>query len=186
MPYKLTVKNLKQTIGKRFVRYKNLSIQLIFKFLFYFIKIIMEPQTDMLTEIHEEINLEPVSTGIRFADYIVDIIAFYLTAIVVGVIAGTLSINYTSDTLFLYFISYAIFIGYYTIMEGASNGRTLGKLITGSRAVKDDGSNITWKDALLRSLSRSVPFEPFSAFGGYPWHDRWTNTKVVKNKRKFD
>jgi uncharacterized RDD family membrane protein YckC len=61
-------------------------------------------------------------------------------------------------------------------------GRTLGKLITGSKAVREDGTSLTWKDACLRSLSRMVPFEPFSALGGAPWHDRWTKTTVVRTR----
>ncbi len=49
--------------------------------------------------------------------------------------------------------------GVYTLLEGAAKGKTLGKLITGTRALKIDGSNLTWKDAFLRSLCRIVPFE---------------------------
>jgi len=71
-------------------------------------------------------------------------------------------------------------VSYFTFMEGATGGKSIGKIITRSKAVKEDGTSITWNDALLRSLSRIVPFEPFSAFGGQPWHDRWTNTKVVR------
>jgi len=27
-----------------------------------------------------------------------------------------------------------------------------------------------------------VPLEALSAFGGHPWHDRWTKTRVVKTR----
>jgi hypothetical protein len=33
----------------------------------------------------------------------------------------------------------------------------------------------------FRSLCRLVPFEPLSGFG-YPWHDRWTKTMVIKSR----
>jgi hypothetical protein len=39
------------------------------------------------------------------------------------------------------------------------------------------------KTVLLRTLCRIVPFEPFSAFGGHPWHDKWTRTYVIDVKK---
>jgi len=79
-----------------------------------------------------------------------------------------------------FLISFIVIISYYTVLEGATKGRTLGKFVTGTVAVKQDGSAITWKDAFLRSLCRLVPFEPFSALGRMPWHDKWTKTIVIK------
>ena len=70
---------------------------------------------------------------------------------------------------------------YYTICEQAFKGVTLGKLITGTRAIRRDGKDLTFRDALLRSLSRLVPFEALSGFGT-PWHDDWTNTQVIKTR----
>jgi uncharacterized RDD family membrane protein YckC len=67
---------------------------------------------------------------------------------------------------------------YYTILEGTT-GRTLGKLCTSTHVIKTNGRPITLRDALLRTLSRIVPFEVFTGFGT-PWHDSWTNTTVVK------
>ena len=79
-------------------------------------------------------------------------------------------------------IAYFNYIFYYTICETAFKGYTLGKIITGTRAVRNDGSNLTFKDAILRSLSRIVPFEVFSGLGSpcNPWHDTWTKTMVIK------
>jgi len=71
----------------------------------------------------------------------------------------------------------------YLLLEGAAGGRTIGKMITGSKTIKNDGGNLYWNDALLRSLSRIVPFEAISAFGANPWHDTRTQTKVEKNKK---
>jgi len=68
----------------------------------------------------------------------------------------------------------------YTFSEGASRGRSVGKLVTRTKVVKEDESEISWKDALIRSLCQLVPFEAFSAFDGYPWHDRWSHTKVIR------
>ena len=144
----------------------------------------METQTDLLAELHEEINQEPVSTGIRFANYIIDIVIFYVLVVLIALLLASLEPE-GQDKAFVYLITYLIYVGYYTAMEGATQGRTIGKLITGSKVIKEEGSPITWKDALMRSLARIVPFEPFSALGGYPWHDKWTKTKVIKSKNKF-
>ena len=70
---------------------------------------------------------------------------------------------------------------FYVAFEAFTGGKSLGKYITGTRAVNTDGTRVSPKTALLRGLSRIVPFEVFSALGNpcYPWHDRWTNTYVI-------
>lgn len=83
--------------------------------------------------------------------------------------------------LFSYMLGIINWLLYYTICEKAFKGHTLGKLVTGTRAIRNDGQELTFKDALLRSLSRLVPFEAFSGFGT-PWHDKWTNTTVIKTR----
>lgn len=71
---------------------------------------------------------------------------------------------------------------YYPFFE-AVFGTTPGKIITGSIVVKEDGSKVRLKDALGRTFSRIVPFEPFSFLGkSGGWHDKWTETKVVKGR----
>jgi len=94
--------------------------------------------------------------------------------------ATTNSIDSLTDRL-VSMVIYGILSG---IVEGLFKGKSLGKLITGTRAVNTDGTNISFKTALLRGLSRIVPFEPFSALGGpsHPWHDKWTNTYVIDEK----
>ena len=84
--------------------------------------------------------------------------------------------------LLVFMLSYFNYIIYYTICEKAFRGYTLGKLITGTRAIRIDGAELTFKDALLRSLSRLVPFEVLSALGARPWHDSWTDTRVIKSR----
>jgi uncharacterized RDD family membrane protein YckC len=77
---------------------------------------------------------------------------------------------------------FVLFILYYGLLEGISKGKTLGKLITGTRAVREDGTPISFGDAFKRTLCRIIPFEPFSAFGYKPWHDSITNTIVIKEQ----
>lgn len=70
------------------------------------------------------------------------------------------------------------YFAYFFLLEGAI-GRTLGKLLMSTKVLRLDGSPIDWNDAVLRSLSRLVPFEPLSYKDGSFWHDRWTGTRVV-------
>lgn len=152
------------------------------------------PDVHLLSDIEQDILSEPASVGARFANFIIDFIFHY--AIIIGLLFVVLftktdeeleSNLLTSESgwqvLFQYFFFYGIFIGTYTLMEGATNGKTLGKFITRTHAVRTDGAKLTWKDAFMRSLCRIVPFEAFSGFGGNPWHDRWTNTQVIKDRK---
>lgn len=150
----------------------------------------MEEVKNYLQDIEEEIVLTPVSAGIRFVDYIIDVIAYYTLNFIVGVVMVvfgplvTPAEPGTSGYEFFFFgIAIALYFLYYFVMEGATKGKTIGKLITGTRAVTIEGRAISWKDAAKRSLIRLVPFEPFSAFGGFPWHDTWTQTITIKNRK---
>ncbi len=70
---------------------------------------------------------------------------------------------------------------YYLIFELVT-GRTPGKLLTNTKVVDLNGNKPDFKTVLIRSLSRAVPFEPFSFFGDTDkgWHDKWSKTRVVK------
>lgn len=148
-------------------------------------------QTNLLTEF--EVNLVQVTSGKRFANYIIDLIIFYLFMIALGIVLAFISpalLDFvSSDTpgaeiidRLISLILYGFFMGFY---EYFTKGRTIGKIITGTKAVQTDGSNLSFDKAMLRGLCRAIPFEPFSAFGypSYPWHDKWTNTFVVNVRR---
>lgn len=68
------------------------------------------------------------------------------------------------------------------LIEKFSKGRSLGKLITGTKVVKTDGSVLTTDDLLKRNFSRAVPFDQLSFFGNNGWHDSWSDTRVVRIK----
>jgi hypothetical protein len=44
------------------------------------------------------------------------------------------------------------------------------------------GEPLTFGKVLGRTFARIVPFEMFSALGDRPWHDGWTDTRVIKEK----
>jgi len=81
------------------------------------------------------------------------------------------------------FISYTIYVIYFTVLEGFAKGLTLGKRITGTVAVQRDLTPITFAQAFFRSCARLVPFEVISGFTDKTWHDVWTKTMVIKRSR---
>ena len=154
-------------------------------------------ESGLSDQLISEIQLIPASTGQRFLNFFIDNLLMrfglsFLTSAGVGVLLGLFFPEYIlrisenperGDMLLLAYLIWIInTLLYYTICEKGFKGYTLGKLITGTRAIREDGNELTFKDALLRSLSRLVPFEAFSAFGGYPWHDSWTKTIVIKSR----
>ena len=140
---------------------------------------------ELLGDLHEVAVLNYASQGQRFANYLIDRIASLLISVLTGVfIVRLLGESYTwvvEDRISLYALIYTGTIAYYTLAEAFLKGRTLGKLITNTYAVTNDGAPLSFRDALLRSLCRIVPFEVFSGFSAAPWHDQWTSTTVVKN-----
>jgi uncharacterized RDD family membrane protein YckC len=82
-------------------------------------------------------------------------------------------------------VSLFLFAIYMGTIEAITKGRSIGKYITGTKAVNNDGSLISISTAFKRGFSRAVPFEPFSALGSpsLPWHDKWTDTYVIDIKQ---
>lgn len=135
------------------------------------------------------------STGQRFFNLLIDNLLMrfalsYATAYPVMYLLAYTSPEFVDDIanerspfmvlLLSYILTVFNYLFYYTICEKAFRGYTLGKLLTGTRAIRDDNKELTFKDAFLRSASRLVPFEPFSGFAERPWHDQWTKTRVIK------
>lgn len=154
-------------------------------------------QEDLLgSEIHPYFQHTHATQGQRFLNYLIDNILMskglsYVTGYVIGSALNLLfpdfmyGVFYGESRVLYYLLIYLIaifnYLIYYTLCEKFFRGYTLGKLITGTRAIRADGQELVFKDALLRSLIRLVPFEPFSGFG-VPWHDGWTRTMVIKTR----
>jgi uncharacterized RDD family membrane protein YckC len=148
-----------------------------------------ETTTNYLQDI--EPTLVRATAGQRLANYIIDIIAFYVLMIVLGILIGLLAPSLLDSfetgpgfsfidrivSLFLYAL-------YMFAVEAIFKGKSLGKLITKTRAVNTDGSQINATKALQRGFSRAVPFCAFSALGTpcNPWQDSWTDTMVIDEK----
>ncbi len=136
------------------------------------------------------LNLEycRASMSKRFVNYIIDsivvfiilfLIAFTLEILYPGLISES-NIGSLSERL-VGIISYGIIMSFTEIV---SQGKSIGKLITGTKVIEEDGSSLSIGKAIIRNFIRAIPFDAFSAFGNpcKPWHDSWSQTIVVDEK----
>ena len=130
------------------------------------------------TEINEAKEIIIASRGIRFLNFLIDYAIIFVLVLFTG--PFLFGMEMISDALVSRLIFVLYFIGYYFILEKATNGKTLAKYITRTRAIKENGGNATTWDFLKRSLVRLIPFEPFSIFGDQAWHDSIPDMVVVK------
>jgi uncharacterized RDD family membrane protein YckC len=148
-----------------------------------------------LNQFHQHIQ---ASTGQRFLNWLIDNLLMQfglslLSGYIVGYILYAIAPDFLTQVAYevegtktwrywvlSFSIGYFNYIVYYTFCEKVFKGYTLGKAISRTRAIRDDGQELTFKDAFLRTLSRLVPFEVLSGFSDRPWHDSWTKTTVVK------
>ena len=157
-------------------------------------------QKDFLAEESYGLNdFVYASQGQRFLNWLIDNLVMrfglsYLTGMAIGTLLAVAAPDFLNDiansdrnmsgeilllALMIGILNYTL---YYTLCEKLFRGYTLGKVITGTRTIRQDGKELTFKDALLRSLSRLVPFELFSGFNTLTWHDSWTDTMVIKSR----
>ncbi|HNE29546.1 MAG: RDD family protein [Saprospiraceae bacterium] len=147
----------------------------------------MEENTLLDSNLEETpVNYDYASSGLRFANYVVDQIVLYILSGAAGVVLGIMSPSVVEDEAGLNIISILIALGvslaYYTLMEGSS-GKTVGKYVTGTRALTEDGDPLDMSKAFIRSLCRLIPFEAFSFLGSVRgWHDSISKTMVVKDR----
>ncbi len=158
-------------------------------------------QQDLLTDVIDPLSQYQYGTQWqRFVNWLIDNLLMrfglsYLSGTAVGMILGAVAPDFLYSMLDsesggpgwgLYVLGYMVsilnYLVYYTLCEKLFKGYTLGKVITGTRAIRQDGGELTFKDAFLRSASRLVPFELFSGFSTLTWHDSWTNTMVIKSR----
>lgn len=136
------------------------------------------------------------SRRIRFLNYLIDYIFTYAASTVLGLIVPELvkvldSVGLTGFGFWIFnagswtiiFLSVLMITAYYVVAEGVF-GSTVGKFITGTVVVDENGNKPGWGIILKRSLCRLIPFEIFSFLGSPSrgWHDSISNTYVVNKK----
>jgi uncharacterized RDD family membrane protein YckC len=129
-------------------------------------------------------EIVPVGKGKRFATYLIDYLCIYATIFIFGFLVtlifgqaglnAVLAINDIVLSLTFYFVYYVFFEGIWA--------RTPAKLILGTVVVTEEGTKPSLRAVLIRTLSRFVPFEPFSFLGERGWHDGFSKTHVISTR----
>jgi uncharacterized RDD family membrane protein YckC len=129
----------------------------------------------------------PASAGRRFANLILDQIVCLFLAFAIAFVQVVLAVTLRTENVLTkipdILICIVVCLVYYVPQE-ALFGKTLGKLLTGTKTVSVTGARPTFGQIVGRTFCRLIPFEPFSFLfgGGNPvgWHDKFSNTRVVK------
>lgn len=134
------------------------------------------------------------SKGKRLLNYIIDLCFFYLLFFLLGVILYLIAeltaieglINFlikleNIDPLVDRLITTILIVVYYIILESLSQ-KSIGKLITNTIVVLENGKKPPFGVFIKRSLCRIIPFEQLSFLGKKGWHDSISKTFVVDSK----
>jgi uncharacterized RDD family membrane protein YckC len=121
-------------------------------------------------------ELRLASLGQRFVNSLLDTLVLNVASVFLLLLAGQ-----SSSLLASFAISNLTVFAYYVVLESRS-GRTLGKLVTGTAVVGEDGGKPDLGQVVGRTLARLIPFEPFSFLGKKPvgWHDSLSRTRVIR------
>jgi uncharacterized RDD family membrane protein YckC len=86
-----------------------------------------------------------------FVDMLLQVFVLYICFIFVGLSAAVMDSAVTVGLAIVFMVT--VFVGYPTITETLTRGRTLGKLAVGLRVVGDDGGPERFRQALVRALA---------------------------------
>lgn len=114
------------------------------------------------------LDLRPQSFVLRAAGAIIDYLVYFGSYIIIMVVLFTYAIQLGLDDALLQAIGVVGIVLCIVVIplavELLSQGKSLGKLATGSRIVRDDGGSIGFRHAFIRALTNV--FETFMTFGG--------------------
>lgn len=132
--------------------------------------------------------------GQRFLNFSIDLVFLYIiilsigtTIVLIAEAVGEFAVSAWVETMSkgeIVLYSILIMLLYYSLTE-IYFSRTIAQLITKTVVVSKDGVKPDIKTLVIRTLSRFIPFEPFSFLGATPrgWHDIYSDTYVVKKKK---
>ncbi len=118
---------------------------------------------------------------------LVDTVGYLLLIRVITIVVALVNVSLLdaiSGVAGHFFYSIAVMILYYVPSE-VLFGRTLGKLVTGTRVVTETGGPPTFAPVLTRTTTRLIPAESLTFFRkpSIGLHDRWSNTRVVRIRK---
>ncbi len=134
-----------------------------------------------------QLPILPASRRARFInlsiDYAAQTMISFVFAVVVLVIGGEQGSTFL-DEIPGFLIGVIILLTYYFVLESITS-RTLGKLVTGTKVVNENGQPPTTTQIACRTFCRLIPFEAISFFNAQPrgLHDSIPKTFVVKTRQ---
>lgn len=133
--------------------------------------------------------VRPVTTGKRFAHYLIDLTAIWVIHFGISLLL-TYSLGYVPELSVPFVPSFFFFVGdlifasvllvYYGFFE-ISFQKTPGKMITKTIVINEFAEKPEFPEMILRTLCRLIPFEALSCLGenSRDWHDRLSRTWVI-------
>tara|TARA_B100000963_G_C22497876_1_gene612335 strand:- start:10 stop:426 length:417 start_codon:yes stop_codon:yes gene_type:complete len=135
---------------------------------------------DILDQNQITLNVEGLlaKKGVRFANYLIDLTI--TTAISTGLLIPIMESG-GMEGILTNLMGYLVSFTYYFIMEGVT-GKTVGKYVTKTRVVTEEGEKPSMLNIAGRSFSRWIPFDAFSYLGSKSigWHDSIPKCRVIK------
>ncbi len=130
----------------------------------------------------------------RFINCLIDQIAilifFFIICFFLGIFDSifNLSIDFISSTdknIIFFNVLYFVTIMFYYFLFELFFYKTVGKMITKTIVVRNDGKVLTAKDVLYRTIARLIPFEAvFVMIRNIGLHDSLSKTIVIYHKEK--
>ncbi|MCW4468102.1 RDD family protein [Flavobacterium sp. MFBS3-15] len=129
----------------------------------------------------------------RLLNLLIDVAVLILIFIAIGFI-GVITSFLGSDAILIWFeqidgltdrIVTTLVMSAYLFISEFLTQKSIGKMITGTMVVMQDGSKPTAKAILIRALCRIISLEALSFIAKIPrgWHDTASNTYVVDAKK---
>ncbi|WP_007026419.1 RDD family protein, partial [Saccharomonospora iraqiensis] len=146
----------------------------------------MRSESELVTGDAVVLDLRLARSASRALGYALDLLV-QLASLVLVLVVLVLTPAPT-DTAFVLAVVTAVqlsvLVGYPTLMETLTRGRTLGKMALGLRVVRDDGGPVTVRHALIRALAGA--FVDFGPFGAWSVVGFVTSLASAKGKRLGD
>jgi uncharacterized RDD family membrane protein YckC len=149
------------------------------------IELVKQELTEKETK-KKEFDKSKVTSWTRFVHFIVDLIVFFLTAMILSLIIDLLVP--TSDQATIGLIGYLLmlisFFLYYVIMEYKYQ-KTIGKFFTKTKVVMNDGRKPELNEIFIRTAFRLIPLDRISfLFTRNGFHDLLSDTTVIKDEKE--
>ncbi|MEY8761906.1 RDD family protein [Chryseobacterium tongliaoense] len=124
--------------------------------------------------------------NIRLANYFIDLVVFYIIYFILLTVLFIVSPAFNSwisnlNPIADRFMSVMFYIFYIFLMESLMKGRSIGKLITGTKVIMIDGTAPSLGDYFIRNIIRGIVLiDQLSFLGETGLHDNWSGTRVIK------